>query len=155
MSTKQRALAQILPEVFACGGALPKKRQPEANQLNGTMSRRAKTTPRNTRNPRQQNFAYQSLRIHRWWPGDLSPRRCTSPRVFHYRRGATVSFAETCSGLSLFFLAGVSHNEAKHCEQCRKHTRSHKSCSWRKGKRSVPTCVSVHGAQVLARHRPR
>ena len=155
LSTKQCALAQRLPKVFECGGALPKKRCPEAQQWNGTMSRRMKTTPHNTRNPRQQNFAYQNLRIQRWRPGELSPRHCTSLRMFHFRREAPISSAEKGSGLSLFFLAGASHNEARHCEQCRKHTRSHMSCSWRKGKRSVPTCVSVHKAQVPARHRPR
>ena len=105
--------------------------------------------------PSSANFAYQSLRNQWWRPGDLSPRRCTSSRAFHVRRRASVSSAEKCSDLSLFFLAGVSHNEERHCEQCKKYTRSHKRRSWRKSKRSVPTCVSVHEAQVPARHRPK
>ena len=88
-------------------------------------------------------------------PANLRPGRCASPHVFYFRREVFVSVSGKCWGLSLFFLADASHKEAKHCEQCRKHTRSHKSCSWRKGKRSVPTCVSVHQAQVPARHRPR
>ena len=56
LSTKQCALAQKLQKVFECGGALPKKRHPEAQQWNVIMSRRTKTTPRNTRNPRQQTL---------------------------------------------------------------------------------------------------
>ena len=153
LSIKQRALAQMLPNVFACGGALLKKGHPQTHQCIRSMSDARRQHPA-THATLDSKTLLTRVSVSSGRALAISGLVVALPRrVFHFRRTEPVSFAENCSGLSLFFLAGVGHNEAKHCEQCRKHTRAHKSCSRRRGGRSVPTCVFFHEAQVPARHR--